>query len=299
MAPLRGLLDPDFMRELEALRRRLEVRARSAGPGVGIARRRGSSAEFEEHRAYEPGDDLRRIDWLAFARKGAPVVKQFRAEEDYVLRLLVDASASLGFGDPSKIEVSRRLAAALGYMALRSSERVQVLVATQPDPSARALARAHPLRRGRSGLPALLRDLDAVAAAGQANLARAIDETVERSRKPGLLVVLSDFFDGGPVTLALSRARAAQHDVALVQVTSDAEVNPSYEGDFALVDSETGQSVDVTLDAAALEAYVLRYTGLVEELRGFARKHSATYVRALNTEPLEPVVRRFVARAID
>jgi len=297
MAELSGLLDPNFMRELEALRRRLDVRARSAGPGERVARRHGSSAEFEEHRAYEPGDDLRRIDWLAFARKGTPVVKQFRAEEDYVLRLLVDASASLGFGDPRKLEVSRRLAAAFGYMALRSAERVQVLVAAQSG--ARALSRTHPLRRGRSGLPGFLRDLDAISAGGQTDLARAIDETVERSSKPGLLVVISDFFDGGPVTLALSRARAAQHDIALVQVTTEAEVNPSFEGDFALVDSETDASVNVTLDPAAIEAYMLRFTGLVEELRGFARKHSATYVRALNTEPLEPIVRRFVARAVD
>src|SRR5206468_11736181 len=77
-----GLLDPDFVRELSLLRRRLKVDVRSGGHGEHVARRRGGSAEFQEHRPYAPGDDLRRIDWLAFARSGMPVVKTFRAEED-------------------------------------------------------------------------------------------------------------------------------------------------------------------------------------------------------------------------
>jgi uncharacterized protein (DUF58 family) len=124
-----SLLDADFVRELGLLRRRLKVDVRSGGAGERLARRRGGSAEFQEHRPYAPGDDLRRIDWLAFARSGVPVVKTFRAEEDVVVRLLVDASASLDFGNPRKIEVSRRIAAAVAYLALAESERVQVLVA--------------------------------------------------------------------------------------------------------------------------------------------------------------------------
>jgi len=84
-----ALLDPGFVRELEALRRRMEVRARSGAAGEHIAKRRGGSAEFHEHRTYAAGDDLRRIDWSAYARSGEPVVKVFRAEEDVVARLLL------------------------------------------------------------------------------------------------------------------------------------------------------------------------------------------------------------------
>ncbi len=102
-----GLLDPAFVRELEALRRRLEIRARSGGGGEHLARRKGSSAEFQEHRAYAPGDDMRRIDWAAYARTGEPVLKLFRAEEDVIARLVVDGSASLGFGEPSQDRRSR------------------------------------------------------------------------------------------------------------------------------------------------------------------------------------------------
>jgi uncharacterized protein (DUF58 family) len=300
MTPEKSLLDPDFVRELEALRRRLEVRARSGGAGEHAARRRGGSAEFQDHRAYEPGDDLRRVDWLAFARTGTPVVKLFRAEEDVVVRLLVDSSSSMEFGNPSKLDVARRLAAAFGYMALAGSQRAQVLVARKENAeSTRALDRIGPPRRGRGGLAALLREIGEAQARGTGDLARAIDSLLLRASRPGLLVVLSDFFDAGPVTGALSRARAAGHDLSLVHVVTREELEPVLEGDLTLEDSETGATLDVTLDPGAIEAYVLRFAGLVEELRGFARKHSASYLRTLTDEALEGIVRRFVARAID
>jgi uncharacterized protein (DUF58 family) len=296
------LLDAKFVRQLEVIRRRLEVRARSGAAGEHAARRRGGTAEFQEHRAYAEGDDLRRVDWAAFARTGEPVLKLFRSEEDAVVRLLLDGSASLDFGDPSKIDFARRLAAAFGYMALAGSQRAQILVARSDDSRlarGSSLARIGTPRRGRAGVAGLLQDLVQARAHGNLDLARAIDQVVALSRRPGLLVPLSDFFDGGPVLTALTRAAAAGHDVALVQVVNRSEVQPHLEGDYTLEDAETGKSVDVTMDPSAIEAYVLRFAGLVEELRGWCRKHGASYVRAITDEPLEDVVRRFVARTVD
>jgi uncharacterized protein (DUF58 family) len=304
VADPRALLDSSFVRELEALRRRLEVSVRSGAAGERASRRRGGSAEFQDHRPYAPGDDLRRVDWAAFARTGEPVLKLFRAEEDSVLRLLVDASASLAFGTPQKLEVARRVAAAIGYLALANGQRAQVLVAREPsgqglDRVGRGLDRVGMPRRGRDSLAALLRDLSEPLASGAADLARALDSTLQRSARPGLLVVVSDFFDSGPVTRSLTRACAAGHQVALVQVLAREEIEPAFDGDFSLIDAESGAEVELSVDAAAIDAYVSRLTGLIEELRSWAKKHRASYVRISNDEPLEGVVRRFVARAID
>jgi uncharacterized protein (DUF58 family) len=293
-----SILDPEFVRELEALRRRLEIRARSGAAGEHAAKRRGGAAEFQEHRYYEPGDDLRRVDWLAFARTGQPVVKLFRAEEDVVVRLLIDASASLDFGDPSKIAVARRLAAAFGYMALAGSQRAQVLVAGGREATS-GLTRRSSARRGRGGLAGLLRDLDRDTPKGSVDLARALDDVIVQSARPGMLVVLSDFFDAGPVTAALTRAVVAGHDVALVQVVDRGEIEPKLEGDYELEDAETGQTVSITMDASSIDAYVIRFAGLVEELRAWARRHRASYVRVTTDEALEGAVRRFVARSVD
>lgn len=295
-AALPALLDPGFVRELEALRRRLVVQARSGGSGERAARRRGGAAEFQEHRAYAPGDDLRRVDWLAFARTGEPVLKLFRAEEDVVVRLLLDASASLGFGEPSKLTAAQRLAAAIAYMALAGAQRTQLLVMAGEGAGP---AHDHGLRRGRGALAPTLRQLAGIEAAGTGDLARAISDALRRSPRPGMLVVLSDFFDPGPVTTALTRARAAGHDVQLVQIVDRQELEPTLEGDYSLEDAETGAIVEVTMDPAAIEAYTLRFAGLVEELRAWARQHGAGYVRVATDEPLEGAVRRFVARGID
>jgi len=287
-----GLLDPDFVRELSLLRRRLDLDVRSGGAGEHAAKRRGGSAEFQEHRAYAPGDDLRRIDWLAFARSGGPVVKTFRAEEDVVVRLLLDASASLDFGNPKKIEVSRRIAAALAYLALGDSERVQVLVTGQA--TTRGLAVVGEPRRGRGALHRLLRELSHIEARGQTSLPAALRAIAERALRPGLLVVLSDFFDPGPVTEELSRLRAQGHALALVQVLSRMELEPSFEGDLGLIDAETQLELEVSMDAAAVEAYLARVTGLVQELRDAARRLGGRYVRVVTDEPLETPLRRIV-----
>ena len=301
MADARSLLDPAFVRELEALRRRLSVTVRSGATGERASQRRGGSAEFLDHRPYAPGDDLRRVDWAAFARTGEPVLKLFRAEEDSVLRLLIDVSASLAFGSPQKLEVARRVAAAIGYLALASGQRAQVLVARQASgqTGGRALERSHTPRRGRDALPALLRDLSEPVAGGAADLVRALDQAREQSARPGLLVVLSDFLDPGPVTRALTQACAAGHQVALVQVLAREEIEPNYDGDFAFVDAESNAEVELSMDAAAVDAYVTRLAGLIEELRSWSRKHRASYVRISNDEALEGAVRRFVAREVD
>ena len=287
------LLDPSFARELEALRRRLRVRARSGSGGDHLARRRGGSAEFLEHRPYAPGDDLRRMDWLAFARTGEPVFKLFRSEEDVVVRLVLDASASLDAGTPRKLDAAKRVAAAVAYMALAESERAQVVAATE------GVDRMTEPARGRAALPKVLRAFDEIAARGGTNLAAALDAVVRRSPRPGMLVVLSDFLDPSPFDAAVTRAVSAGHDVVLVQVLAPEELQPDLDGDLALEDAETGAVVEVTVDARAIEAYLARLNTLFAALRQLAKKHAATYVRASSAEPTLAVVRRLVARSVD
>ncbi len=275
------------------LRRGLQIRARSGRGGDHLSRRRGGASEFEEHRPYTSGDDLRRIDWAAYARTGEPVLKVFRSEEDVLARLVCDASASLGFGEPSKLDVARRLAAAVGYMTLARSERAQLFVAGA------GIAREHAPVRGRAGLPELLRALDGIEAGGGTDLARAVDTLVQRSARPGLLLAVSDFFDPGPVTAALGRAVHAGHDVVLAQVLAPDEIEPTLEGSFALSDSETGAVVEVTVDAASRAAYARSFAALCDGLRAFSRRHGAAYVRVRTDEPLSSSVRRLVARSVD
>ena len=114
-----------------------------------------------------------------------------------------------------------------------------------------------------------------------------------------MLVIVSDFMDSGPFDAAITRAAAAGHDIGLVQVLSREEVEPHWDGDYALVDAETNATVEVTMDAAAIEAYLARLNQLVLGMRSLAKKVRGTYIRVVSDEPLLPAVRRFVGRTMD
>jgi len=294
-----SLLAPQFLRELEILKQRLDIDVRSGGTGERASRRKGGSAEFSEHRPYEPGDDLRRLDWLAFARTGQPMTKLFRAEEDAIVRLCLDASLSLEVGSPTKLETAERIAAAIGYLALAQGQRAELDVARVEGEGGRPLrARGRP-QRGRAGITKLLRELASVTAAGRTDLVGAVRAIAEGSSRPGLLVVLSDFFDPGPVIEALGLSRALGHEVALIQILDRSEQYPDLEGDLALEDVETGATVEISADPAAISAYLARLSALSDTLRGWARRHGATFLLTSTAEPLPLVMRRFVSRSID
>lgn len=287
------LLDPGVLAELEAMRRLFRPHARSAAAGAHLGRKRGGHAEFSEHRAYVAGDDLRRVDWSAFARGGAPVTKVFRAEEDVAVRLVVDTSASSAFGTPPKLEVAKRVAAAVAYLALAESERAEVSSARE------RLSVTAPPVRGRAGLSTVLRALDGLVASGGTRLADVVDDALLRYRRPGSLVVLSDFFDPGPWESALGRARAAGHDLSLVQVLADEEVSPPWDGDVMLVDSETGETVELTFDDDVREAYESRLRGLSSRLSHIATRLRGSYVRVVGAPHLPTIVRSLLTRKVE
>ena len=121
------LISPELSSRLD----RLDVRSRKvfqgALPGERRSKRRGRSVEFDDYRTYVAGDDLRHIDWNVYARLDRLFIKLFREEEDLALHILIDCSASMDAGNPSKLIFAHRLAMALGYLGLASQNRVSVM----------------------------------------------------------------------------------------------------------------------------------------------------------------------------
>lgn len=286
-----SLLDPDFLRRLARLR--LMVRRRFAGAAGGARRslRRGSSAEFADHRPYYPGDDVRRIDWNAYARLEELVLRLFVAEEDLTLYLLVDCSRSMGVGEPSKLEAAKRIAAALGYVALSGSERVSVL------PWAGGVRAPLPPVRGKRRIGTLLRHLDALEPSGETDLARAVDEILARRTRPGLVAVVSDLLDPGGYQRPLDRLIAERHEVAVFHVLSSDELDPQPGGDLVLVDAERGNRVEVSLDARAVRAYRARVEAFLEGAEGWAKRRGSTYVRAGGDVAIEEALLSYLRAA--
>jgi uncharacterized protein (DUF58 family) len=261
-----SLLSAAWLAELEALKKRLRFDVRSRSGGNHLSKRKGASAEFLEHRAYAEGDDLRRLDWAVFARTGEPSIKLFRAEEDTCMRIFLDTSASLAFGEPPKFEVGRKIAAGIGYVALASSERAQVLSGAdslQPMQSA---------ARGRGGIARFMRELQGLSPEGRGDLARCLQSARRASREKSVFVVISDFFDPGPVLEALSALAGEGHTIVALQVLAHEEAHPTLNGDYTLVDSESGHELALTIDDESIDDYQRRLAALFAGLEHAVRR---------------------------
>lgn len=285
-----SLLDPAFLRRLVQLR--LLARKRFAGASAGARRskRCGSSAEFSDHRPYYPGDDVRRIDWNAYARLEELVLRLFVAEEDLSLYLLVDTSASLGAPD-AKLDIAKHVAAGLGFVALTGSDRVSVwpFADRMKTPSAPV--------RGRKRVGTLLRTLSALEANGETSLARAVDDLLARRPRPGLVAVISDFLDPAGFMRPIDRLIAERHEPVLFHVVHPEELDPTPGGDLLLVDSERGTEVEVSLDARSLRAYRARVHAFLEELATFAKRRGIFCGRVSTDSDFTEVLLRYLRAA--
>ena len=286
-----SLLDPDFLRRLHRLR--LVARRKFAGSAGGWRRstRRGASVEFADHRAYAPGDDVRRIDWNAYARLEELVLRLYMAEEDLILYLLVDTSKSLDFGQPSKLDTAKRIAAALSYIALSGSERVSVL------PFSSKPGRILPPTRGKRRIGSVLRFLDELEPEGETDLQRTVDALVKRRLRPGLVIVLSDLLDPAGFERPLDRLLAERHEPVIFHVLSREELAPPLGGDFTYIDSERGSRVEVSVDARALRAYQANLARFLESVRSYAKRRGMAYVLAGGDVPFEDALLDYLRAA--
>jgi uncharacterized protein (DUF58 family) len=238
--------------------------------GQRRSRRTGGSVEFADFRAYVPGDDFRRVDWNAYARHERLIVRLHTADEDVTLTLWIDTSASMAYGDPSKLRASASLAGALGYLALGAYDRA--CVATFAS-AARMLT---PRLRGRSATHRLWVGLTGLHAGGRTDFA-AVGRAATRTA-PGIALVISDFLSHPGPDAALAALRGAGQEPVLIRFLSRQEVEPDLRGDLRLVDAETRATVEVTVTPATIAAYRRRLAARTDELRSLAARHRARFV---------------------
>jgi len=242
---LAHLLDPADLRSIENLRLAPRKTFSGATHGERLTKKRGISIEFSDYRNYAEGDDLRHIDWNVLARLGVAVTKTYRDEEDLSVHLLLDASASMAFGEPSKFDCAVRLAWALGYIALCGGDTLHARVLGEaPLPSMRSRASVHRFSQW----------IGQVKPDQTVKLSDALTVFLRSNVRAGLVVLVSDGLDPG-LPFALGALGARGHDLMFVQVLSDLELDPDLEGDLRLIDAESAKSVEVTANQFALAEY--------------------------------------------
>ena len=285
------LLDGAFARRLERLS--LLSRKRLLGQGQGDRRslRKGSSLEFADYRHYVEGDDPARVDWNIYRRTEALFVRLYEEEEVLNVHLLVDASRSMDWGEPSKLRFARRVAAALGYVALNASNRLYVWPL-----SASAGSYGPAWGRGRAGaMLSFVEDFKPAQAATPVVVGPATPPDLEQSlstfssRATGLVILLSDLLS--PTwEKALGRLASRSAEVVVLHTLSPQELRPALGGDVRLIDRESGAAVSVTLNTDALRLYGQRLDEWRRTIETFCARHGVGYVPIDTSTPLDTVI---------
>ena len=280
------VLDQDVVARIASLR----ITARRAVEGLrsGIHRspHRGASVVFAEHREYRPGDDLRLLDWRAFARSDRHTIKRFEQETHLRAHLLLDVSASMAFdgGEPAldKRAYAATLLAAMAFVLLGQGDAVGAL--TLADTLHETIA-----ARARPGqLDALLSLLGRAQTAGaRTNLKTALTLAAERVGRRGLVVLGSDLLDFEPTALEpLTRLRSLGHDVIVFHVLHPHEIHFPFNERTRFVDPETLESMDTDPEAVAA-AYREQMRAHIVSCRQRCTSAGARYVLARTDIPVQ------------
>jgi len=270
----------------------LKVRARRAVEGLrsGIHRspHRGASVIFAEHRDYRPGDDLRLLDWRAFARSDRYTIKHFEQETHLRAHLLLDVSASMAFdgGDPAsdKRGYAATLLGAMAFILLGQADAVGLIT------FADAVREAVPARARPGQLDAILGALAQAGAEPRTDLNAALAACGERVGRRGLVVIASDLLDFQPNALEpLTRLRALGHDVIVFQVLHADELDFPYRELARFRDPESGEMLDTDPEAVR-HAYLDQMMEFVVGCRQRCTAAGARYVLARTDAPVQEAV---------
>ncbi len=312
------LFDEAFLRRLEKLSFRTVPSLRGTMLGERRSRNLRPALDFSDHRPYATGDDLRHVDWNAYARHEVLFVKLGEATQSINIHILLDCSRSMtwtpsykpterGLTSFSKWDAARRLAGALGYLGLAGGERVEI------TPFAHTLGEGFGPTEGKRRVIPILKFLSGLTPAPLLKGIRAGDLTYSLTAYArthpagGLLVLISDLlpspspsFKGGELEGGGGLADSLQHlipprwQVLVIHLLTEEEIQPTLEGDFDLQDSETSESLPFHLDHSTLAQYRLRVRKWCAELQSACARRGATYTRVLAEWPLEQAVIPFL-----
>lgn len=279
-----------------ALVRDLELAARMVVDGMMLgrhtSRRAGAGLEFSQYRSYQPGDDLRRIDWKLLGRSDRYFVREAETETSITVRILLDATGSMAHEESgvSKLDYARFLAAALAMLAHRQGDAVGLYVLSDGRASA-----VRP-RREPSHLHRLLHELERIQPAGRWPVWSALERALTPDSARGITLFVGDFHErSDEIRSAVKRLAGAHHEVICFQVLGDVEREFAYRGTVTLEELETGRRLDLVGEQAQ-EAATANLEQQLRELRYAVEESGAVLVPCLLAQPFEAPLREYLGR---
>lgn len=279
------MLSDAFLQRLDALRIALRAPAQGGAGGLRRSKALGTSVEFSDFREYAPGDDLRRLDWNAYARFDRLFLKLFMEEQETQVNILLDDSASM---DGPKWDLAQGLAQMLCYLALRGGDRVTLY--------ALSAGLRSPSLSGRAGMLRASEFLEGLAPAGETRLCQAVPRLALRPGR-GVTALITDLMSPDGYETALASLQYRKQETTLLHVLSPEEMAPALEGMVQLIDSETGESRELHISGDLLSAYHRALEELLTGAESCCHKREMTYLRLTSDMALETEALRALSRA--
>ncbi len=285
-----NLFDQSTLAKLEQLTLVAERVRVGVMKGDRRSSKRGSSIEFADYRNYTKGDDLRRLDWNVYARLERPFIKLLEEEEDLSVHLLIDGSGSMDHqvltDDPStrKFVYALRLAGALGQIALTTGDLLQVTIFNSGGD------RRWGPHRGRGNGIRLFEFLETAVADGITDLNLSMRHYAMRSKRPGMAFVLTDLLSPNGYKDGINALQSRGYEVGLIHILSPDEIDPPLDGDLKLVDIETGQDAEITLDPNTMRLYRERLQAWQSEIAAYCASRHAHYIPIITDQSWERLI---------
>lgn len=277
----RPIIDPGFLRYLEQLHLISKKIFLGRLKGERRSKRRGISIEFADYRDYSKGDDLRFLDWNIYGRLDRLFTKLFHEEEDLYLYILIDTSASMESGDPSKAWFAKRAAAALSYISLAGMDRVCLVGFSQER--YRWLQPA----RGKARIWSIIDFLENLPLDGETTLTEGCRKFALQQSHGGVVILLSDLFDPAGYEDAFKHLLQNRNDLYVMQVLSPQELHPDLFGALRLIDVETAEQVELTVTEELLNNYEHRLKAFKAEIKSVSTRYGIHYLPVSSEDPVE------------
>lgn len=290
----RDFLDSDVLSRLMALP--MHARGPMLGNVTGMHRSpvKGSSLEFAQYRKYVPGDDLRRLDWRAWGRSDRYYLKEFEADTNLRLVLVMDVSGSMKFGPEgaTRLDYARKLAGSLAWLAARQGDAVGLWSAGQKK--GREVPTNIPAKRGATHLGLVLDSIGELEAIGTTNLVESLHEAAERIPQRALVVIFSDLFaETNELRSAIQHLRFRKHDISIFHLLDRQEIDFEFDRPARFVDLEGGEPVLADPEDVA-RAYRTAVNDWLLGIDEIVRTTAMDYHRVLLHEDYATILARFL-----
>jgi len=285
-----NLLDPKILMAIKELSLAAKTTIEGLMNGINKSTVKGQGMEFSQYRSYQPGDDLRSLDWKMFARSDRYYIRESEIETNIAIRLVVDASASMNHqdGDFKKIQYARYLAASLAYLGNLQGDAIGLNILTENE------ILSLPARQNFDHLSRVFYQLEQIEPGGKFTDPNRYEPFYGNAKQKELIVVITDLYQhSDEIFTLLDTISTSKHEVILFHLMGRNELELDFKGYSTFEDLETGATIEIN-QYLARSAYLENLKRYLEDVKIKALDKRIAYRMLCIDEPLELAIRDFL-----